>query len=296
MAAGRPLTEQSNITTTITDSVQTPVTKTPGITTEPFQLTGEQKEKAEQIALNDTFVLNTILSAGSQDTIHIYSGSTRVPDPGSYHVANTDVGMVREVGPGLDRARWLPRTELVIGNESLGGVNLSAYVDLEEERVVYVGYTSRSGPNPGHYMYLQGEDGVTVYTDVLRGKEIGNFYMVNKLFNYTILDTGYGRKITDEDRSNILAIVENNATARTFIKNAGGRGASLNPNIWMSVEGDQVNGHYYLGIYPRVTITPIENDGIESETSLTVWIDHDRVTLVNEYLNYGRFWRQVDRH
>ncbi len=94
-------------------------------------LTDQQKAKAINIAMNDPIVKD--------------EAASRAGYGGSYHVKDViNPISFNAVGPDAKRYRALPAVEIVLGDESLKGMNMLAFVDLRLGRVAYIGYTKRA--------------------------------------------------------------------------------------------------------------------------------------------------------
>ncbi len=93
-------------------------------------LTDYQKARAIDIAMSDPLV------TGNAESI---AGN------GSYHVTGVLNPMpFNETGPDARKYRALPAVEIVLGDESMKGTNMLAFVDMTLGRVAYIGYIKRA--------------------------------------------------------------------------------------------------------------------------------------------------------
>lgn len=242
-------------------------------------LNEEQKMKVAGIALNDTLAKDKLRE--EQFKYFSQQGQGWVIDPEYprvFTIGNITICKVHEIAPGIDRTRYLPSVELLMGNKSLGDINVYIYVDLEKERVAYIGYTGRSGPHATGYYYTAGEDGIVEHTeDTNRTKNYDNV---------TIVDTGYseGQVLTDKEKSGLFDIAKTNSTAMDFLNKAASKGQSYDLTFSVSPHESEINGHHYIATYPDMTIRINGGDPGIMSRFLIMTIDgkSNKVILVKE--------------
>lgn len=207
-------------------------------------LSDDQKTKVESIALNDSFVKGQISSL--QFRFFGQQGWTFDPnDPRFFTIGNITIRDFHEVSPGIDRIRALPSVELIVGRQNEGDVNIYIYVDLEKEKVAYVGFTNRSGPHAAGYYFTTGKDGIVEHTE-------DTSWTIDH-DNVTIVDTGYsdGQELTDKEKSDLFRPAKTNSSVREFLASI-----SNNYDLMYHVRSNvyEISGHHYMATYPEIVI------------------------------------------
>jgi len=221
------------------------VNKPPG-TNGPYSLTDSEKQRAAAIAVGDVPAgekIGDVVSKFSWQEGMIFNTT----NPRFYRVGTIAVGQFHEVAPGIDRIRYLPSVELIMGNESQGDINIYLFVDLSQARVVYVGFTSRAGPDAGQYSYMTRYNGVT---GNIHGQPSINYE------NVTILNGGYTnfQALTEIDRSRLFGIAMGNATVSRFLSSAAAEGESPEITYRIHSAESKLNDYYFIDAYPELFI------------------------------------------
>jgi hypothetical protein len=192
-------------------------------TLDMIELNTSQKLMAINIATNDIVVKNNI------DT-YIYDPSKTPHTTYIYQIGNVTINKFLEIAPGLNNTKELPAVELITGNKSEQGTNLYVFVDLERDRVAYIGFLNRS--------------------------QNGSFNISNNHQNITIVDNGYvpGRNLTDVQKSMIVKIALNNLTVNSYIN--GYQYDIIDPIISY---GEYDYPYRYIVPYPAVQIETKSN-------------------------------------
>lgn len=209
-------------------------------------MTEDQRSRAISIATADLFdneqirmMTNTIYQ-----TYHVKD----VLPPSPFH----------EVGPDLDRNRSLPAVEFVIGNESEPGVNILAFVNLDQGRVVYIGFIKRAD--------VRGVLSQDVHT------------------NISITDTGYhaGDTLTGAQKDKAVRIARENQTVQEKMR-------GMHSNATYRVNGVSVSdisffkgNDMYIGAYPVIQFME-ESSIYEGGLTVYVTVDPDRGKVVDSF-------------
>lgn len=145
-------------------------------------LTEQQQSKAIDIALNDEIVKEKILSVAS---LKLPAGG--YPVNVSYHTGEVTISGFSEGSLGVSTIRMLPTVEIIFDNNP--DINMYAFVDLEKERVAYIGFTCPSDPGARP-----------------------------PFSNVSIINTGYTKGyLTEEMASEAIDIARNNDTVKKEI-------------------------------------------------------------------------------
>jgi hypothetical protein len=204
-------------------------------------LTEQEISTIIDIALNDPYVNEKITSWKSYEI--------------DYRTGNVSVSQYVEAYAN-NRTRTLPSLELIAGsNES--GVRLYAFVDLNEDRVAYIGYV-----NPVQYNVI--------------GQQ--KYY-----YNTTIINTGFklGQNITESQKSKAIQLALSNETVKRYIN--GSEYEVHDIGLWLEDAGP--SGQYIV-VYPNV---PILVTGTNGEYYLYVGVNtnSDKVLFINT-MGYNR--------
>lgn len=209
-----------------------------------YALNDTQKKNAEIIAINETpYLLSHVGRYLRFDN--------------RLSVGNISVDKVYEMAPGIYRSRYLPVVVLIAGNESQSGLNLHVYVDLEKKRVAYLGFTSRNVPGDTEHYYEQYSipEGMGIReTVIVEGYPITSYYS-----NITVVDSPYEHGMTEEDKSKVISIAEQDERVKQFFKNVTERGETYRPSVWIYNEvGSDKN--VYIQAKPIVDFKPCGSD------------------------------------
>lgn len=238
------------------------------------ELNDDEKTKIVEIALNDSIVKDKISDV--QFKYFGQQGWTFDPNnPRFFTIGNVTIGKVHEVSPGVDSIEYLPCVELIMGHQNLGDINIYIYVDLEKDRVVYIGYTNRSGPHANGYFYTTGDDGIVQHTE-----DTNNTWNYN---NITIVDTGYieGQALNESEKSNLFGIARSNKTVTSFLNMIAYKGDSYNLNFQIQSDETEIYGHHFITVYPSIGILPQKPDGSSDLQTLLVIIDGTNKKIVS---------------
>jgi hypothetical protein len=163
----------------VSDQSSSPAQPRASSPTPAIVLTEQQKTKAISLAQNDT-VVDYKINELDRDPHGGFGNFTKYSER---QVKDVVMSSFTDTAPGGNNAtRVMPAVVFAVGNGSLDGVNVHAFVDLENERVAYVGYVYRPGPANGKFNYSASDGGMRAYF------RLDSFY---EFFNATILDTGY---------------------------------------------------------------------------------------------------------
>lgn len=230
-------------------------------------LSEDQKLKAEGIALNDSIVQEKIgviqRKYFSQDGWKFNMSGPAI----FYTVGNVTMDKVHEISPGVNRTRYLPSVELIFGHGNLSDINLYAYVDLEKDRVAYIGFTGRTGPSAAGYYYIPSDDGVV--------EHIENNGWARDYRNITIVDTAYkvSQQLTDAEKSDLLNTAKNNETVRDFLNGTAINGETYEYQYTIYTDENDIAGHHYVIAHPNIYISVKEPDGSYGRKYLMVNFD-----------------------
>lgn len=217
-------------------------------------LNEDQKLKAKAMALNDSVVQGRIYQI--QNKYYSQDGwKFNMSNPVFYTIDNVTMGKVHEISPGVNRTRYLPAVELVFGHGDLSDINLYAYVDLEKERVSYIGFTGRSGPTAAGYYYTSGYDGVV--------EHIENTGWLKEYKNVTIVDTAYSgnSQLTDTEKSRLLTTAMRNETVKSFLNETAGNGGTCEYSYSITSDESDTAGHHYIIAHPNIHVSVKEPGG-----------------------------------
>lgn len=207
-------------------------------------LTDSQKSRAISIAMADPFAIG---QAGPY--VNSSRGALHVKDvlaPSPFH----------EVGPDTNRTRYLPSVEIIIGNESESGTNIFAFVDLDQGRVAYVGYTMRvytTGPQP-----------------------------IDSYDNFSIADTGYhaGDILTGEQRDKAIRTAMEGTWLDESVSN--GTRYQVVGDIPVSYAYIYKDNGPYIGAYPVIEFREEASIYVASQT-VYVYVDPDRGKVIDSF-------------
>lgn len=232
-----------------------------------------QEEQVLAIALNDTVALDKLRDLESK--FYWQDGMIfNTTNPQFYRIGGVAVDQCHEVAPGLDRTRYLPCVELVMGNESQGDLNVYLFVDPGRERVAYIGYTNRSGPDAGQYRYAPVNGGVAGYA---------HGYLAKGYDNVTLVDTGYGQyqAFNATQQSRLLEIARDNSTVDKFLEGAAERGETYELSGWIQSTEGELGGYRYITAYQMMHIGTKKPDGSSGYEYLLITIDGNRGAVMS---------------
>jgi hypothetical protein len=244
----------------------------PGATPTPMPLPGgsltwDQKLSIYNTAIADPYVRERMVRTAWRNTQQV--GDKLVTNV-SYLMGEVGYMSFHETGPGYDRTSVLPAAEIIPGNASQAGVDLIAFVDPDQKRVVYIGFVPRPGVAPAA--------GVT-YASIATGVDEHDATWDSHHYynNVTVVYTGYVKNMSlsqdQKDQATRLAL--SNATVQGYI---GNHQAVLRDFYVYSYETGYPDR--YILAYPLLTIDV--TDGITTYDTIYVQTDliNDRVTRV----------------
>ncbi len=149
----------------------------------------------------------------------------------------------------------LPAVEYIIGEREDEGINMYAFVDPDQKRVTYIGYTVRPGIVSGNYTYATDTRGV-----LIRETNRSDEWPVENLMNVTIVDTGYNpsANMTDEQMQEFVAIALNDSHVQRYMD-----GYEYNKEYFTEIKGGSYcwkygASHDYIVYYPVVDFLRLE--------------------------------------
>ncbi len=176
----------------------------------------EQKAKAIVIAMNDLYVREQVVNILSHENLDYQAFKYRFNEvvPARFH----------ETGPGIDRYRTLLTVKIIVGLEGSPGTNVIAFVDLEENRVAYVGFEKRG--------------------------DVNNDLPMESFKNTSIVNTGYNfsLNLTEEQKADMVKIA---LAGKGIQEDLRRRNYSVN-RIGMRELRRSGPGYDYVEIYPAV--------------------------------------------
>jgi hypothetical protein len=212
----------------------------------------QQKEEAIAIATSDEYVAEKLGNA-----------AYLAPDHNLTHHLSGAVIMYSYIdrSPGANNMTVVePAVEYILGNESDAGANMYAFVDLQKNRVTYIGFTPREGNNAYNYTYKS-------YSDGVEGVEVTiptiGWDTMSYLTNATIVDTGYDRRSYSEQEAIDIAI--NNSTVKSYLD---GRKYAVN-----AIGIAESEGGGYMAMYPVMRIVIFKEDGSMPDFYLSVGVN-----------------------
>lgn len=204
-------------------------------------LTDKQKSRAIAIALGNPLVMSDI-----QSLVLWPNGN------GTYLVKGVlPPSPVLEIGPNGERNRSLPAVVFVAGNESEKGQNLLVFVDLLQDRVVYIKHAKRAD--------LYGQEPPENYFDV------------------SIAWTGHhdGENLTTGQKAKAVRLAREDKTVK---EQMGGRNYSVDGDVIVTNCGVHRNNRSYIGAYPYVRFTQgTPMDQADFQVFVVVDVDRNKV-------------------
>ena len=169
----------------------------------------------------------------------------------------------------------LPAVEYIIGRPLDEGINMYAFVDPEQERVSFIGYTVRPGLTSGNFTYATDARGALIRETNRTGNR-----PVETLTNVTIVDTGYNASadLTDEQKQELIAIALNDSRVQSYMDDGYDYRIEINGGGYSWKYGAP---HDYIVYYPVVDfLRPEANGG---------WSEFIRAYIDLRYGNVGDF-------
>ncbi len=200
--------------------------------------------QAISIAMNDTAV------AGKLQEAWYTMGMATNGDAGDSVPFNIG-GVVMSSFHGADiDSPAMPAVEVDVGDSSDAGINIYAFVDLQKDRVAYIGFAPRPGNNANGMEYSTTDHGLAVYS--------ASMDSTSYLYNVTIVDTGYSgsANLTDQNKADIVHIALENGTISGRLD-----GRKYDTSVMMAGQEDS----YHIISYPvvRFTVYKKDSDGID---------------------------------
>jgi hypothetical protein len=231
--------------------------------TDPFSgymegqtVTGHDRSEAINIASGDPYIHDILVTT----MVRLHFNNT---------VKDVQIAKFHSTGPGISSFinyyELLPAVEYVLGNESQSGVDMYAFVDINNSRVAYIGYAPRWGFDDGQFTYEIASGGVVVkeeYNDT----EIPCYAFSNT----SIMDTGFnpGHNFTDDETREIVSIAINDSKVKEFL---GGQEYLIKD---MGVGSSSSDGYIYA--YPDVSIQ-LKNGTVWDSMYVTVDVRNKKV-------------------
>jgi hypothetical protein len=199
-------------------------------------LTQEQQLSTYSTAIADPYVLDRVKKTAWR-TIQQY-GST------SYEKGEVGYMSFHEQSPGVDRIRVLPAVEIIPGIASEAGVNLIAFVDPDQDRVVGIGFVPRPGVPPA-----PGTTFASVDTGVDEHDSAGDVHRYYN--NVTIVNTSYvkGMSLSQDQKDQASFLAMRNGTVREYIDSHQATAGNISVNSYETGYPDR-----YVLAYPEIII------------------------------------------